>query len=152
MSEYSIESCLDRLCEKVSFLEDENKQLKNEINAIKQKQSLDIELIKSDIIDSLNKKLKTDMILLSNKIELVCKENSNLKNDQKIFNETMILENKTVKSDIAYTKTLAQISYNKLKENEFLYYKNNKNPYDSDDNSETNNLETNNLETNNSEK
>ena len=130
MSEYSIESCLDRLCEKVSFLEDENKQLKNEINAIKQKQSIDIELIKSDIIDSLNKKLKTDMILLSNKIELVCKENSNLKNDQKIFNETMILEIETVKSDIAYTKNLSQISYNKLTENGFL---SNKNPYESDD-------------------
>ena len=38
MSEYSIESCLDRLCEKISILEEENKQLNNELNIIKQKQ------------------------------------------------------------------------------------------------------------------
>ena len=41
-----------------------------------------------------------------------------------------MLEIETVKSDIAYTKNLSQISYNKLTENGFLL---DKNPYESDE-------------------
>lgn len=108
MSEYSVEECLDKLCEKISFLENENKQLKDELNLVKQKQLFNIELIKNDIIDSLNKKLKTDIMLLSNKIETICQENINLKQDQKLFNERMLNQ----------ITTLSQVP--------------NKNPYDSD--------------------
>ena len=90
MFEYSIEACLDKLCEKVSYLEDENKRLKYELDTIKQKQLTDIELIKSEIIESLNKKLKTDIILLSNKIDSICQENNYLKNDKKTFNEKIL--------------------------------------------------------------
>lgn len=167
MSEYSIEACLDRLCEKVSFLEKENKRLTTELNTLKQNQPtekqliktqlIDIELIKSEIIESLNKKLKTDMILLSNKIDSICQENNHLKIDQKMFNEKILdqissvykaydkinLDNEMIKSDLSYTKTLSQVSYNKLGENGFFQNKlSNTNPYDSDDNSNSDNLES----------